>query len=419
MQFTNKKKIVNDPVHGFISISYPIVFDLIEHPYFQRLRQIRQLGLTYLVYPGANHTRFQHALGAMHLMETAIAVLRTKGFTITKNEAEAASVAILLHDIGHGPFSHSLEFSLAQNVSHEAIGRCFMHELNREFGNRLEMAIAIIDDTYPKHFLHQLVSGQLDMDRMDYLRRDSFYSGVTEGTVGSERIIKMLNLVDDQLVVESKGIYSIEKFLIARRLMYWQVYLHKTVIAAEQVLSSLLSRAREINRNGSQIWSTPALEFFLTNEVSINDFQLQGSNNIPNSALSCFALLDDNDIMSAAKQWIHYNDEVLSTLAKMLVHRKLPKVEMRNSPYAASEVEERVAQFYQTLPALKGYGRFFVSTGSVSNNAYKPTDETINVLLNDGSLVDVAEASDVLNAQSLLQEVRKFFMCYPKAERNI
>ena len=257
MPETNKKKIVNDPVHGFINISYPVCFDIIEHQYFQRLRHIRQLGLTYLVYPGANHTRFQHAIGAMYLMETAISVLRAKGLDISDEEAEGASIAILLHDIGHGPFSHSLEYSIVQGVNHEIISRCFMEELNRQLNGKLSLAIKIFEGTYHKNFLHQLVSSQLDMDRMDYLRRDSFFTGVTEGTIGSERIIKMLNVVDDELVVEAKGIYSIEKFLIARRLMYWQVYLHKTVVAAEQTLIRLLQRARELALNNQNLFCTP------------------------------------------------------------------------------------------------------------------------------------------------------------------
>lgn len=413
MIFVNKNKIVNDPVHGFISITYPIVFDLIEHPYFQRLRHIRQLGLTYLVYPGANHTRFQHAIGAMHLMETAISGLRAKGNNIIDEEAEAASVAILLHDIGHGPFSHSLEYSIVQNTDHETIGKCFMHELNREFNGRLTLAIDIIENRHKKLFLHQLVSGQLDMDRMDYLRRDSFFSGVTEGAIGSERIIKMLNVVNDELVVEAKGIYSIEKFLIARRLMYWQVYLHKTVVAAELLLTNLLNRARELSQNGEELWCSPAFAYFLKNDTSEINFSIKKGEG-PSEVLKYFALLDDTDIMVAAKQWINHHDYVLSTLSDMLVNRKLPKVEMRTEPYSNAEIESRILDFGELHPTLKDYGKFFVATGSVSNNAYRPTEESIKILYNNGQLVDVTEASDVLNAKALLQDVRKFFICYPK-----
>jgi HD superfamily phosphohydrolase len=414
MTFVNKNKIVNDPVHGFVSISYPIVFDLIEHPYFQRLRHIRQLGLTYLVYPGANHTRFQHAIGAMHLMETAISVLRAKGNNISDEEAEAASVAILLHDIGHGPFSHSLEYSIVQNTDHETIGKCFMHELNREFNGRLTLAIDIIENRYKKLFLHQLVSGQLDMDRMDYLRRDSFFSGVTEGAIGSERIIKMLNVVNDELVVEAKGIYSIEKFLIARRLMYWQVYLHKTVVAADQLLTNLLNRARELSLNGEDLWCSPAFAYFLRNNITEATFSLGKASLHTSEALKNFALLDDSDIMVAAKQWINHHDYVLSTLSDMLVNRKLPRVEMRTQPYSDVEIESKILNFGELHPALRDYGKFFVATGSVSNNAYRPSEESIKILYNNGQLLDVTEASDVLNAKALLQDVRKFFICYPK-----
>jgi hypothetical protein len=413
MSLVNKKKIVNDPVHGFINITYPICFDLIEHPYFQRLRHIRQLGLTYLVYPGANHTRFQHALGAMHLMETAIAVLRAKGHPISEEEAEAASVAILLHDIGHGPFSHSLEFSVAQGVNHEIISKCFMVELNRQFDNRLQLAIEIFSNTYQKRFLHQLVSGQLDMDRMDYLCRDSFFTGVTEGTIGSERIIKMLNIVNDQLVVEAKGIYSIEKFLIARRLMYWQVYLHKAVLAAEQLLIKMLSRARELIVLGVKLECSPYLFYFLKRDVTIQDFEKYPSSD-PLNALYNFSNLDDTDIMAAAKQWMVHTDPILAALAKMLVYRRLLRVEMRNGPYTIEDALAKQQEFETKHASMIGYGKFFVSTGSVSNNAYRLSDESIKILYNDGALEDVVQVSDMLNAQSLLQDITKFFICYPK-----
>ncbi len=415
MPETNKKKIVNDPVHGFINISYPVCFDIIEHQYFQRLRHIRQLGLTYLVYPGANHTRFQHAIGAMYLMETAISVLRAKGLDISDEEAEGASIAILLHDIGHGPFSHSLEYSIVQGVNHEIISRCFMEELNRQLNGKLSLAIKIFEGTYHKNFLHQLVSSQLDMDRMDYLRRDSFFTGVTEGTIGSERIIKMLNVVDDELVVEAKGIYSIEKFLIARRLMYWQVYLHKTVVAAEQTLIRLLQRARELALNNQNLFCTPSLQFFLENPISKADFERGLTDDRPNKPLEHFANLDDSDIMVAAKSWTNHPDGVLSTLSKMIVLRKLFRLELSSKPFPESYIEEKTNSFSKIHPELSNNGRFFVFSDSVSNNAYEVTDDSIKILYNSGKTVDITEASDMLSSNILSKEIRKYFLCYPKS----
>lgn len=408
---TNKKKIVNDPVHGFISISYPLAFDIIEHPYFQRLRYIRQLGLTYLVYPGANHTRFQHALGAMYLMASAIDILRAKGHSITEEEAEAATAAILLHDIGHGPFSHSLEYSLAQGISHETIGMSFMHEMNRELNGRLKMAIEIFEGKYKKKFLHQLVSSQLDVDRMDYLRRDSFFTGVTEGAIGSERIIKMLNVVDDNLVVDAKGIYSIEKFLIARRLMYWQVYLHKTVVSAEQLLIQLLIRARELVLSGQVLWCSPSLSFFLKERVTEDDLKNQPK---AKTILDHFAGLDDTDILVAAKHWQSHSDIPLSSLARMLISRKLFKIELRNNSFSKEELEKKYEFLYTNHPELKPYVKYFVLTNSVTNNAYKVTEESIKILYNNGELVDIAQASDMLNTKVLSKEIKKHFLCYPK-----
>ncbi|MFP4555353.1 MAG: HD domain-containing protein [Bacteroidales bacterium] len=407
----NKKKIVNDPVHGFISISYPLAFRIIEHPYFQRLRHIRQLGLTYLVYPGANHTRFQHALGSMHLMALAIDVLRAKGNTISHEEAEGAAAAILLHDIGHGPFSHSLEYSLAQGISHETLSKSFMQELNRQFGGQLNLAIRIFDGTYEKRFLHELVSSQLDVDRMDYLRRDSFFTGVTEGAIGSDRIIKMLNVVNDMLVVEAKGIYSIEKFIIARRLMYWQVYLHKTVVSAEQVLTQLLLRARELAMQGESLWCTPSLSFFLKNKITQNDFTIGAR--CP-EALRHFANIDDTDVLVAAKQWQDHFDPALSMLAKMVTERKLFRVELRNSRIPKSEFLDKKKEFEKKNPELKPYHEYFILTQSVSNNAYRSSDESIKILYNNGSLIDLANASDMLNTKVLSKEVKKYFFCYPK-----
>lgn len=414
MDTTNKKKIVNDPVHGFINIQHPIVFDLIEHPYFQRLRNIKQLGLTYLVYPGANHNRFQHALGALHLMNEAIAALRSKGHDISDEEAEAANIAILLHDIGHGPFSHSLEYSIAKDVSHEAISRCFIQWLNKEMNGRLSMAIEVFDDNYPKRFLHQLVSSQLDMDRLDYLRRDSFFSGVTEGTVGVERIIKMLNVVDDQLVVEAKGIYSVEKFLIARRLMYWQVYLHKTVVVAEQILIKMLQRARELVHSGDDLFATPSLKYFLRNEVTKQDFTFNQSLANPSKALTYFSNLDDNDIMIAAKMWQSHPDVVLSTFASMLVKRKLLKVELKGLPFESDRIQSIRNAVVSTHPEYANDIDYFVFSDSVSNNAYSSNDDSIKILYNNGDLVDIADASDILNTKALSTEVKKYFLCYPK-----
>lgn len=414
MDTTNKKKIVNDPVHGFINIQHPIVFDLIENPYFQRLRNIKQLGLTYLVYPGANHNRFQHALGALHLMGEAIFVLRSKGHSISEEEAEAASVAILLHDIGHGPFSHSLEYSIAKDISHETISRCFIHWLNKEMNGRLRMAIEVFEDRYPKRFLHQLVSSQLDMDRLDYLRRDSFFSGVSEGTVGVERIIKMLNIVNDQLIVEAKGIYSVENFLIARRLMYWQVYLHKTVVVAEQILIKMLQRARELARKGEELFATPSLRYFLSNDITAKDFLVSNAANKPSDALIHFANLDDNDIMIAAKMWRTHNDIVLSKLAEMIVNRKLLKIELRSSPFDSDRIDSIRQQVAISFPDYAKNIDYFVFSDSVSNNAYSSQDDTIKILYNNGDLIDIAGASDILNTQALSTEVKKYFLCYPK-----
>ncbi|MBS1500981.1 MAG: HD domain-containing protein, partial [Bacteroidetes bacterium] len=322
----NKKKIINDPVYGFISVRNDLAFDLIEHPYFQRLRYIRQLGMTHLVYPGALHTRFHHALGAMHLMTLAIETLRSKGHRITEEEEEAVAVAILLHDIGHGPFSHALERTIVEGVSHEDISHLLMSSLNAQFGGRLSMAIDVFNGTYHKRFLHELVSGQLDMDRMDYLNRDSFFTGVSEGVISFDRIIKMLNVVDDHIAVEEKGIYSIEKFLIARRLMYWQVYLHKTVIAAEQLLANILRRARELALGGQSLFATPALRHFLEKPISKKSFEAE------NSHLEIFAQLDDTDIMASIKVWEESGDFVLSHLCKMLMRRNLYHVDITSEP---------------------------------------------------------------------------------------
>jgi len=397
---TNKLKIINDPVHGFIKIPYDILFDLIEHPLFQRLRRIRQLGLTHFVYPGANHTRFQHAVGAMYLMGLAIDVIRSKGHAITEEEATAVTIAILLHDIGHGPFSHSLEHSLIRSISHEEISLMLMEQLNHEFSGRLSMAIDIFRNNYHKKFLHQLVSSQLDMDRLDYLKRDSFFTGVIEGVIGSDRIIKMLNVLNDQLVVEEKGIYSIEKFLIARRLMYWQVYLHRTVIASEQLLVMMLKRAKALTSGGDVLFATPALAHFLLehNQVSLEQF----------------ALLDDNDILASAKVWCNISDRVLSMLANGVVNRKLFFVELNNRPFGAGRVAEITDRVADKLSIPAEEAQYLVVSESVSNFAYTDMDDRITIMDKKGNTRDIAEASDILNISVLSKTVRKYFLCYPR-----
>lgn len=405
---TNKLKIINDPVYGFIKIPYDIIYDLIEHPLFQRLRRIRQLGLTNYVYPGANHTRFQHAVGAMHLMGQAIEVIRSRGQKISEDEARAANIAILLHDIGHGPFSHSLENSLIKNTSHERISLMFMEQLNEEFGNKLEIAIQIFKNEYPKRFLHQLVSSQLDMDRLDYLKRDSFFTGVTEGVIGSDRIIKMLNVHQDQLVVDEKGIYSIEKFLIARRLMYWQVYLHRTVVSSEQLLVQMLKRAQYLSGKGENLFATPALSYFLNDSPG----KFEPSNR--KVFLEQFACLDDNDILVSAKVWSKHHDKVLSLLSTGLVNRSLFRVVLKDEAFDSGRVSlmrREVASHFSISMEEAGY---LVVTDSVSNYAYSDMDDRISILDKKGKTRDIAEASDMLNIAVLSKTVRKYFLCYPK-----
>jgi HD superfamily phosphohydrolase len=404
----NKKKIINDPVYGFISIPTDLVFDLIEHPYFQRLRYIKQLGMTHLVYPGALHTRFHHAIGALHLMSLAVETLRYKGQIITEAEEEAVSVAILLHDIGHGPFSHALEQLIVEGVWHEDISKLLMNELNKQFNGRLTMAIEIFNGTYSKNFLHQLVSSQLDMDRMDYLNRDSFFTGVSEGVISSDRIIKMLNVVDDHVVVEEKGIYSIEKFLIARRLMYWQVYLHKTVIAAEVQLTKILKRAREVIQNGDELNCTPALNHFLSNRINSEVFILEDSN------LQTFAGLDDTDIMAAVKVWAGSKDFVLSKLCRDLIQRNLYHVDITNDLPDQKKVDDLIAKVVEIYGISIHEASYFVFTDDVRNNAYKTEDGSILILMKDGSVKDITAASDNSNLQALAKTVKKYILCYPK-----
>ncbi len=406
----NKRKIINDPVLGFISFPYEILYDLAEHPYFQRLRRIKQLGLTNYVYPGTNHTRFQHALGACYLMGSAVQVIRSKGHEITEEEAEAVMIAILLHDTGHGPFSHALENSIISGIQHEELSLLFMKQLNREFEGRLDLAVQIFEDNYPKQFLHQLVSSQLDMDRLDYLRRDSFFSGVTEGVIGSDRIIKMLNVKDDRLVIDIKGIYSIEKFLVARRLMYWQVYFHKTVIAAESLLVMILKRARELAMSGSRLFATPALDYFLHNAVGSEDF---ASDDNP-VLIGLFSRLDDNDIIASTKVWCDNEDPILAALCQSLINRKLFRIEMRKEPFR----EERKGQLKKAI--MEQYGiseeesRYFLVAGEISNHAYNYLDDRIQIMYKNGETVDVTEASDMFNFGGFSRNVTKHFLCYPK-----
>ena len=402
----NKKKLFNDPVYGFVSIAYETVFDLIEHPYFQRLRNIKQLGLTHLVYPGALHTRFHHALGAMHLMGIALETLKNKGVAITEEEAEAVTIAILLHDIGHGPFSHALESCIVPGVQHEALSVLIMHRLNKTFNGKLSLAIAIFENKYEKNFLHQLVSSQLDMDRLDYLNRDSFYTGVSEGIIGSERIIEMLNVHEGNLVLEEKGIYSVEKFIVARRLMYWQVYLHKTVVAGEFMLIHILRRAKQLVLKGEQLFASPALLYFLSKDIQLDDFK-----NNP-EVLDTFALLDDYDILGAIKVWQYADDKVLSMLSKRLVNRKLLKIEIAKAPFSEERIKKEKEIAKDRFGITDEEADYFVYSEILTNNAYNQNKENINLLLKNGTVMDLSDASDNLNISALAQPVEKFCLCY-------
>lgn len=404
----NKKKIINDPVYGFISIPSELVYDVISHPYFQRLRYIKQLGMTHLVYPGALHTRFHHALGAMHLMSLAIEVLRSKGHTITEGEEEAATLAILLHDIGHGPFSHALEHSLVTGIKHEDISSKLMHDLNDHFDGKLTHAIEVFNGTYPKRFLHQLISGQLDLDRMDYLNRDSFFTGVSEGVISFDRIIKMFNVFDDDLVIEEKGIYSIEKFLIARRLMYWQVYLHKTVISGEMILVKLLERAKELAATGEDLFASPSLNYFLKNDISETNFFEQHDN------LEHFTNLDDQDIYAAVKVWVKHPDKILSKLCQMLTSRNLYKVEMGNEMAPSDRVDFLKNATIDLLNIKPEEARYFVFTDAIQNRAYNAGVGNIKILMKNNDIVDIAKASDLSNLESLQKTVEKYILCYPR-----
>jgi HD superfamily phosphohydrolase len=404
----SKRKIINDPVYGFITIRHEFILELIDHPWFQRLRRIAQLGLSHLVYPGALHNRFQHAIGAMHLMQNAVDELRIKGHKISEEEEESLLVAVLLHDIGHGPFSHALEYSIASQVHHEEISSVMMEELNRHYNGRLTMAIDIFNNRYSKKYMHQLVSSQLDMDRLDYLARDSFFSGVVEGQVGSERILKMLDVVDDQLVVEEKGIYSIEKFIVARRFMYWQVYLHKTVLSAEFMLVNVLRRARQLATSGVALFASPALRHFLYAEISREDFLRS------KEALDLYASLDDFDITCALKVWQKHEDRVLSMLASKILNRELFKIEIRKEEIALETVDAKRKLIASTYDFTEEEASYFVIHSKVDNRAYNSQTGAIRIYMKNGSVEDAAYVSDHLNLAALNQVVEKHFMAYLK-----
>lgn len=404
----NKKKIINDPIYGFISIPDEFIFDVIEHPYMQRLRRISQLGLSHLVYPGAVHTRFQHVVGAMHLMGKAINVLENKGCEISPDEKRAVLLAILLHDIGHGPFSHALEFDIVKSVTHEDISAYFIQSLEQTFGSDLNLALKIFEDKHEKPFLHQLVSSQLDMDRLDYLNRDSFFSGVSEGIIGSDRLIEMLAVHKGQLVLEEKGIYSVEKFIVARRLMYWQVYLHKTVVAAEYMLIYALRRAKWLARNGINVFSSPALSFFLNKDLSKQEFEND------KSVLENFAALDDYDILQSLKVWSNHTDATLKFLSSSIVNRKLFKIEIAKEPFS----DKMIASVKNKLLSTGAFSEmdlsFLVFSDKLVNKAYNQKFQNINLLMKTGEIVDLSEASDNLNISALARPVEKYFLCYPR-----
>ncbi|AUC84379.1 phosphohydrolase [Polaribacter sp. ALD11] len=401
----NKLKILNDPIYGFIQIPNSLIFDIIEHPYFQRLRRIAQMGFSNLVYPGANHTRFHHAIGCMHLMQKAIRVLRFKQVEISNEEENALCIAILLHDIGHGAFSHALEHSIVSGVSHEEISLKFMKKLNEEFNGELTLAIEIFEDKNPRKFLGQLISSQLDIDRLDYLKRDSFYTGVTEGNISSDRLIAMMNVKNDELVIEQKGIYSVENFLIARRLMYWQVYLHKTGLVAENILVNILKRAKELAEKGVELYCSSALRYFLFNQISTTNFT--------DETLEMFAKLDDYDVLSAIKEWVNHDDKVLSLIAKMIVDRKLLRIEIQQEGFKEGYINKKRDKAIKKLNITEKEASYFVFHQEISNQAYN-LKSPIYILNKKGKIKDIAKASDQLNLQALTIPVVKHFICYPK-----
>lgn len=404
-----KKKIINDPVFGFINIPNDFIYTIIKHPLLQRLNRIRQLGLASFVYPGAQHTRLHHSIGAMYLMGEAINSLRSKGHEITEEEANGALASILLHDVGHGPFSHVLEHTLTNGIYHEEFSLALMEQLNSEMNGQLDLCIEIFTDRYPKRFLHQLVSGQLDVDRLDYLRRDSFFTGVTEGNIGSARIIKMLDLRDDKLVVESKGIYSIENFLMARRLMYWQVYLHKTAVAAEKMLIKTLNRAKLLTKNGVRLFASPALHYFLDNEVNQELFHKSKE-----EVLYYFARLDDNDLFCALKVWAEHDDKILSILSDGLITRKLFKIKISSEPYSEEFIQQYIDQYVSALGISRENATYFFSRDIITTNMYSEADDSIDILYNDGTVKNISEASDMLNIDLLSKKVEKHYFSYWK-----
>ncbi|MDG1394384.1 MAG: HD domain-containing protein [Flavobacteriaceae bacterium] len=406
MNTNNKLKIFNDPIYGFITIPNTLIFDLIAHKYFQRLRRISQMGLSYLVYPGAHHTRFHHALGCLHLMQNAVRILRFKGVQISDSEENGLYIAILLHDIGHGPFSHAMEHSIVENISHESISLKFMEALNVEFKGALETAISMFKGEYSRTFFGQLISGQLDIDRSDYLKRDSFYTGVSEGNINSERLISMMNVVDDKLVIEEKGIYSIEKFLTARRLMYWQVYLHKTSLVAEQMLMGILRRAKELTQKDVQLEASSALSFFLHSASNQANFD--------ETALNQFSLLDDYDLMSALKSWQFHDDFVLSHLSKMILNRTLLKIKFKNNPVSETKVEALKQDLALKHTLNTNEASYFVFHGRVDNLAYNPEQGGLKILYKNGKIKDILKASDHLSSKVLSKTVSKYYICFPK-----
>ena len=403
-------KIINDPVFGFIKIPRGLLYGIVEHPLFQRLNRINQLGLASVVYPGARHTRFQHSLGAFHLMSEAVLSLQQKGIFIFDAEAEAVQAAILMHDIGHGPFSHVLEDTLIHGISHEDISLLMMEEINNHFNGQLNLAISIFKGEYPKNFLHQLISSQLDMDRLDYLRRDSFYTGVTEGNIGSARIIKMLNVVNDTLVVDQKGIYSLENYLTTRRLMYWQVYLHRTCVAYEKVLVNMLTRAKDLIRMGQDVFASPALHYFLSNDVDAEWFATHPE------TLVYYGDLDDSDIWSAMKAWKYHEDRILSTLATDMLDRRIFKVEVHEEPIP----EERIAELKETISRNMSIpledAHYMMSVNTISKDMYNVDDDSISILYKNDEIRDISEASELLNVQLLSKKIRKYYLCYQRFE---
>lgn len=403
---SNKLKIFNDPIYGFIRIPNTLIFDLIADPYFQRLRRISQMGLSYLVYPGAHHTRFHHALGSMHIMIKAVEALRFKGVEISKEEETGLLCAILLHDIGHGPFSHAMEHSIVEGVEHEHISLLFIEELNRRFNGSLTLALEIFNGKYPKKFLNQLVSSQLDMDRMDYLKRDSFYTGVAEGGINSERLITMLTVVNDQLMVEEKGVYSVEKFLMARRFMYWQVYLHKTSVVAEQLLIRVLKRAKELVNKGEKLNCSSTLLFFMKNKIDTSNFTVE--------VLDKFSKLDDIDVLSAIKTWQNHSDFVLSRLCSMIINRKLLTIKLKNKAIKSEVIDSYLVNLKEKYSLSEEEAKYFVFDGKISNKAYDSRKQNILILKKSGKISDVAKASDHLNLVALSKTVTKHYICYPK-----